>query len=334
MQTQQIDHEWRRWIAENLLLDGDPHSILQAMLANGIAADEAQRELAAAQQSPYLAGAARLQSRLKKQAWPLDIYRKLNRLDPRMAEVPRRLQLSGELFFREYYALNRPVILTGMLDDWPALHGWHNDYLRRWAEREVEVQFGRSQDANYEVNQPQLRRTMRFGDYLALIEAQPQSNDFYMTANNSSQNRQALRELWEDIGPLADYLDGQAGQGFLWFGPAGTKTPLHHDLTNNFMAQLRGRKLVRLVPAVELGQLYNDLHCYSQLDASALDLQRFPKAAQAQWLDVVLAPAEILFLPVGCWHYVEALDVSITLSFTNFRWDNDFSSFYSTYHGV
>ena len=53
-----------------------------------------------------------------------------------------------------------------------------------------------------------------------------------------------------------------------------------------------------------------------------------------QILECVLNPGEILFLPVGCLHFVEGLDVSVTVSFTNFVFDNDFASFYTTYHGV
>ena len=39
----------------------------------------------------------------------------------------------------------------------------------------------------------------------------------------------------------------------------------------------------------------------------------------------------MLFLPVGWWHYVRGLDITITMTFTNFVFDNDFYSFYSTY---
>ncbi len=45
-------------------------------------------------------------------------------------------------------------------------------------------------------------------------------------------------------------------------------------------------------------------------------------------------PGEILFLPIGCLHYVEGMEISVTISFTNFVFHNDFSSFYTTYHQV
>jgi hypothetical protein len=46
----------------------------------------------------------------------------------------------------------------------------------------------------------------------------------------------------------------------------------------------------------------------------------------------MLEPGELLFLPVGCWHFVEGLDVSITITFTNFKWDNDFLAAYPQHH--
>jgi hypothetical protein len=47
--------------------------------------------------------------------------------------------------------------------------------------------------------------------------------------------------------------------------------------------------------------------------------------------DITLHPGELFFLPVGWWHHVRGLDVSITLTCTNFRARNDFASFYETY---
>ena len=38
--------------------------------------------------------------------------------------------------------------------------------------------------------------------------------------------------------------------------------------------------------------------------------------------------------PVGWWHYVRGLEVSITMTFTNFVFDNDFYSIYRTYGDI
>jgi len=52
-----VDDEWRRWIAENLLLDNDPRGIYETLRRAGIGGEEAEREVRQAIESPYLRGA-------------------------------------------------------------------------------------------------------------------------------------------------------------------------------------------------------------------------------------------------------------------------------------
>jgi ribosomal protein L16 Arg81 hydroxylase len=161
-----------------------------------------------------------------------------------------------------------------------------------------------------------------------------ETNDFYLTANNSSSNRTVLSELWDDIVQIPEYLAADRPGGFLWMGPRGTITPFHHDLTNNFMAQVIGRKRVRLAPSWDLPLMLNNLHCFSQVDGRVVPGATRPPVDEPQILEVVLNPGEVLFLPIGCLHYVHGIEISVTVSFTNFVFDNDFSSFYNTYGPV
>ena len=326
-----VTDDWRRWIAENLILGNNPHGLVQVLTSNGISQQSAMVEIDAALKSPYIQGVTRLRSRMVKRDWVLDIHRKLNRLRP--AVVERREKLTTEEFLNEYYSTNTPVIITGMMDDWPAMKKWNLDYFReRFPDREVEVQFGRNADQDYELNSEAHKRRMKFGEYVDLVKSSGVTNDFYMTANNDSMNRQALNELWADVVQVPQYLTNEpSNRGFFWFGPAGTITPFHHDLTNNFMAQVMGRKRLRLIPSCEIANVYNNRHCFTPVDGRKIDLQRFPDMAKAQVLECVLEPGEILFLPVGCWHFVEGLDITVTIAFTNFRWDNDFFSNYPEY---
>ncbi len=55
-----------------------------------------------------------------------------------------------------------------------------------------------------------------------------------------------------------------------------------------------------------------------------------PPLEAPQILECILNPGEILFLPIGCLHFVQGLDIAVTISFTNFVFDNDFYSFYTT----
>lgn len=326
-----VDDSWRTWIAENLMLGGPPAALVQVLMQNGVAQAAAIAEVDAALRSPYLRGAERLKRRLAKHDWALDIQRRLNRLRP--AAVARCARMDAQTFVANHYAVNWPVIITGMLDDWPAMQRWNLDYFkRRYGEREVEVQFGRNADAHYELNSLAHKRRMPFGDYVDRVRDSGTSNDFYMTANNDSTNRQSLAGLWDDITQLPEYLDPAKPGGFLWFGPKGTITPFHHDLTNNFMAQVIGRKRLRLIPTSELPNLYNVRHCFTPVDGRHIDLDQFPLMARVQMLECVIEPGDLLFLPVGWWHFVEGLETSVTMTFTNFRWDNDFLGAYPANH--
>jgi hypothetical protein len=343
-----MDDSWRRWCAENVLLGNSEASMVQAMLKAGVDSSTAAAEVRAAASHPYVRAArqlaavrapdgATLDAKLAKRDWVLACYRRAARQASWHGKVPRVPKLPRQRFLDEYYALNRPVVMTGAMDDWPALARWTLPELkRRFGERVVSVQANRGGDANYEQNSERLRRAMTFGEYVELVESSGETNDFYITANNSGTNREALKELWEDIVPFPEYLrdDDPNNRGFFWFGPNGTVTPLHHDLTNNFMAQVLGRKLVRLIAPYELPHVYNNRHCYTQVDLDRIDYDRFPLFRDVTVTDVEIGPGDLLFLPVGWWHHVRGLEVSITMTFTNFVFDNDFFSFYSTYQDI
>ncbi|WP_377828330.1 cupin-like domain-containing protein [Bradyrhizobium lupini] len=49
----------------------------------------------------------------------------------------------------------------------------------------------------------------------------------------------------------------------------------------------------------------------------------YPRFAEAEIFDVVLEPGEALLIPVGWWHHVRSLDISINVSLTNFLFGND-----------
>ncbi len=263
-----VHDEWRRWIAENLMLDADAGSLVQAMIANGISREDALHEVGLALESPYLRGADLLRNRLRKRDWLLATYRKLNRLHPLSGQVERRHKLGRDEFLADYYSTNRPVIITGMMDDWPAMRKWNLDYFQeRFGDREIEVQMGREAGPNYEIEREKYLSRIKFSKFVDMVRAAKGTNDFYLTANNNSINKQALPELWDDIIQIPEYLDATDPLGgFFWMGPPGTITPFHHDLTNNFMAQVLGRKRVKLVPSWDLPLMKNNYHVYSQVD--------------------------------------------------------------------
>lgn len=328
-----VTNEWRRWIAENLMLGASRESILQTMIASGLATESAATEIDQALASPYVWGVERLRNRLKKRDWLLGVYRKLSRLDSKNRVIPRRHKITRDEFIDHHYCTNRPVIITGMMEDWPALSKWSLEYFdKTFGDRMVEVQIGRERSKNFEQEREKFRRKMRFSDYIAQVRAAGTTNNFYITANNNSANKEALPELWNDIVTIAEYLDNRSpANGFFWFGPAGTITPFHHDLTNNMMAQVMGRKRVLIAPSWDMPLMRNLRDVYCEVDGRTMHHNPDASPGEPQILECCLAPGEILFLPIGSLHFVEALDVSATVSFTNFAFDdNDFANFYDS----
>ena len=110
----------------------------------------------------------------------------------------------------------------------------------------------------------------------------------------------------------------------MWFGPAGTVTPLHHDTMNILFCQVYGRKLVSLISPDESPWLYNELGVFSEVDFENPDFEVHPLYQHVDRIEVEMNPGEILFLPVGWWHHVRSLETSISVSFTNFVFPNDY----------
>lgn len=337
-----IESTWQQWIAENLLLGKTKLELLYTLVTRGFDAAQARAVIEDIAASPIMAASSRLSARLAKRDWMLGVTRRNHELDERSHRVPVVAALDRATFLREHYAANRPVVMTGAFDTWPARKQWGFDYLRQTCgQLEVQVQSGRDRNANYETQAQQHRTMMRMADYLDRLqeidERGERSNDLYITAGNANINEHTLKALWPDTQPaLPEYLDSRlvSRNGFFWMGPRGTMTPLHHDLTNNFMAQVMGRKRVWLIAPEYTPLLANHLHCFSEVDLANIDYARFPMMRDVRVLEHVLQPGELLFLPIGWWHQVEGLDTTITMTYTNFLWPNDHARDYTTYGPV
>jgi hypothetical protein len=94
---------------------------------------------------------------LRQRDWLLNTQNALSRLGPQRIE--RRHKLSGDEFRNGYYSASKPVIITGRLDNWPALKLWSLQYFKdRFGNQEVEVQANRASDPLFGGFDPSLKR--------------------------------------------------------------------------------------------------------------------------------------------------------------------------------
>jgi hypothetical protein len=319
------------------LLSGGGSSLLVGRLTEAGLTDTAARKIVEnALADPVIHAARESALHKRKREWLLESMEAHYQLTNSTCQIERHCRLAGQDFLEHYYAPGRPVILVGEMSEWPALARWTPRYLRETiGSRVIEYQGGRTRSKDFELYKDLHRREMPFDQFIDLISDPSIGNDAYLTAYNSKRNDDALSVLYRDLGFLDEFLsrDAERPHGMMWIGPAGTVTSLHHDLTNNFIAQLVGRKRLKLIAAADVGKLYNYKHVFSRiadLEDPNLDRSQFPLLAEARIYDVVLNPGEILSVPLGWWHQVKSLDFSVTITYTNFLWRNDWYQRYPT----
>ncbi|KAI0404605.1 hypothetical protein F4802DRAFT_566672 [Xylaria palmicola] len=267
-----------------------------------------------------------------------------------------------------------PLVLRGALGEWPALstRPWNRpSYLLSQTfdgRRLVPVEVGRSY-----VDEGWGQKLMAFGEFLRAHVVDPASPGGEGRAaprsdggagQPSAMAYLAQHQLFVQLPGLRrdvlvpDYCytsppphptDARLDQPELaepllnaWFGPPGTISPLHNDPYHNVLAQVVGRKYVRLYSPLETARLAArgkengvEMGNTSMLDVGALegwdcvpgDEEEEPSAQAggngvdaeafraAPFVDCILEPGDTLYIPIGWWHYVRGLSVSFSVSF-------------------
>ncbi|KAK5884560.1 hypothetical protein CesoFtcFv8_018367 [Champsocephalus esox] len=234
--------------------------------------------------------------------------------------IPRVKRPSLESFNTNYLLPLKPLILEGTIEHWPALnqHPWSIEYLRSVAGcRTVPVEVGsRYTDEGWSQT---LLTVSEFIDRYILNKDGVKGSGYLAQHQLFDQ----IPELKADIRPPDYCCLGEGDEEDItvnaWFGPGGTVSPLHQDPQQNFLAQVVGSKYIRLYSPEDTDKLYPHqsqlLHNTSQVDVENPDPERFPEFAKAPYLECVLQPGDVLFIPVQHWHYVRSLELSFSVSF-------------------
>lgn len=141
--------------------------------------------------------------------------------------------------------------------------------------------------------------------------------------------------------PLQDQPELESPLLNAWLGPPGTITPLHTDPYHNLLAQIVGRKYVRLYSPLEGGPDGSmrarsreggvDMGNTSAWDVGVLEgwdhdgddddddddgeaAARARQFREVPFVDCILEPGDTLYVPIGWWHYVRGLSVSFSVS--------------------
>ena len=218
--------------------------------------------------------------------------------------------------FDSVYSGRQPVIVSGVVSQWKAYRLWSAEYLRGLF-KNVTTNLKYNERGIFDLHDSVYQK-INFSDAVDLILSE--------NGSRYSVQQQALLasfpELLNDIDlPYLINSNKQMKVVNLWFGGRGYKSPLHYDGLHNLFAQVVGAKRMILFPPDETSNLYpfrdkSRAHC-SQLDIFNPNEQSFPGYARARLkrIDVHVEPGELLYVPLGWWHAVESLDVSVSINF-------------------
>lgn len=326
----------RQWLASQMMRGVSSSLIHHKLQQQGFSDIDIRTEIKQAQQHPYIKAGTNIADVLDKRNWLLATNNALASLDERYDNrIEVRKTPDFNTFIRDYYSKQLPVVFTDGIKHWSALKKWTPEYfIEQVGSAEIEVQYGRENDPLYERNSKQLKKCMSMKTYAEMILQGGESNNYYMTARNTKSSLSGIECLFDDVDDFGPVTNGGKGYrntetvnsaNLLWFGPKGTVTPIHHDLTNNMLVQIYGRKKVTLIPAFQVPNMYNDKGVYSAADYPDFDKEQFPLLNNVSAIEIILNPGDTIFIPIAWWHRVESLDVSISTTFINFDIPNQFS---------
>src|SRR5579871_986720 len=208
--------------------------------------------------------------------------------------IERRVRLDPETFAREHRRALRPVVVEGLLADWPALATWSFDHLA------ARVGGARVVVAGYHATRA---RSATFAEFVAEVRAG--GPPIYLQEWLFMADCPALATDLPEL-PIAQYdfcrqLYGErvATNHQLWIGQRGATTRLHQDsyFVDVMHAQIVGEK-----------------HwCVMAPEACAPDFASLAADPATRLMQCVLKPGDVLYLPALWWHRVVLRSDSIGL---------------------
>lgn len=217
-------------------------------------------------------------------------------------EIERRRKLSTTEFVEEYRKKLKPVVVEGLMDEWPALKKWNWDYLaQKCGDASVVVDSYNSKKA----------RRVTFAEFVDMLKSsegsdQPIYLQEWLYMATCPQLAEDLPEL-----PIAQYdfrrnLFGEkiSTNHQLWLGQKGATTRIHQDsyFIDVMHAQILGKKhwCVMSPPAT-----------LKREESGEFNFKALVNDPNVQILQCVLKPGDVLYLPAQWWHRIQLLEDSI-----------------------
>jgi hypothetical protein len=225
--------------------------------------------------------------------------------------------LSYDDFLARYAFRNRPVVITNVAGDWPAMRNWTPDYFKkRFGSKPVAIGYERNMPFDQFIDEVLDSSTEKPGPYMYrsfLHEVLPELLPDVMPQNRFAFPRRYASPLMPEQWRRPDgYLK-------LLIGGVGSKFPVMHfdgESAHAVITQIYGDKEFVVFPPEDSQYLYprKAFPNHSSVDDPVLqDRERFPLLAKATLYRTVLKPGDMIFVPAHWWHAARALSTSISV---------------------
>jgi len=286
---------------------------------------------------PGFEAARSVSHRLKTLESLLTMRQELAARAGRPAVVPRLSGVSAEAFRHDHYAANAPAVLIDACRRWPSRTRWTvGAVLGALGKTDLEVLSDRvpaSAPLGDDAGGPH-RWRVPLADWLEELQGLPVDLRHGLVHDRDVLSAPAGVDMLDDLETDERYLTPEPAprEIALCIGVTGARSPLYQEDQNELVVVATGRLAVSLVSPLETHCLYAT-GSFSPVDLAEPDTRRYPRTAQMEVVDVVVYAGETLFVPVGWWHQLEAMESTTALSLRNLALPNQFELFRPIHRG-
>lgn len=230
-----------------------------------------------------------------------------------LSQIDRVKSITKEDFIKNYFKLQKPVVIERFIEDWPAYSKWNLAYVKQVAgDKIVPLYDDRPVDFKDGFNEP--HATMKMSEYVDLLKREP--TKFRIFLWNVLKEVPVLQKdfRFPDFG-----LRLMKGLPMLFFGGTNSHTFMHYDidLANIFHFHFEGKKEVILFDQKQNKYLYKvpySLIVREDIDFSNPDFEKWPALKKAKGYKTTLEHGQVLYMPEGYWHYMKYITPGFSMS--------------------
>ena len=231
-----------------------------------------------------------------------------------LTQIPRIKTLTKEVFLRDYFRPQKPVVIENCIEDWPAFEKWDLEYMKKVAgDKEVPLYDDRPVKHDEGFNEPHAK--MKMADYIDLLKSEPTKYRIFLW--------NVLKEvpiLQEDFTYPNFGIRLMKGLPMLFFGGRNSHTFMHYDidLANIFHFHFAAfQKQCILFSQSESKHLYKIPHSLitrEDIDFDAPDFEQWPALKNAKGHIAHLQHGNVLYIPEGYWHHMKYITPGFSMS--------------------